>query len=124
MEVHNEVVPLKDALAINGLRAVFGEVYPDPVRVVSVGPKVDHTSHFRPHPHPHRLMSWSQAAHSLVIGVDWLCLWCVQVQDLLGVPGNTDWVDSSIEFCGGTHISNTREAEAFVITGDELLGSR
>jgi alanyl-tRNA synthetase len=40
LEVSTEVVPLKDALAVNGLRAVFGETYPDPVRVVSVGPKV------------------------------------------------------------------------------------
>ncbi|CAM9311423.1 unnamed protein product [Chrysoparadoxa australica] len=36
-EVFNQVVPLDQAKAINGLRAVFGEVYPDPVRVVSVG---------------------------------------------------------------------------------------
>lgn len=34
-------VPLEDAKKINGLRAVFGEVYPDPVRVVSVGFDVD-----------------------------------------------------------------------------------
>jgi alanyl-tRNA synthetase len=40
LDVSSEVVPLQDALAINGLRAVFGEVYPDPVRVISVGPKV------------------------------------------------------------------------------------
>ena len=35
-----QVVPLKDAMSINGLRAVFGEQYPDPVRVVAVGNKV------------------------------------------------------------------------------------
>ncbi|KAJ2770918.1 Alanine--tRNA ligase, partial [Coemansia nantahalensis] len=34
-------VPLSEARKINGLRAVFGEVYPDPVRVVSIGADVD-----------------------------------------------------------------------------------
>jgi len=35
--VYAEVVPLKDATEISALRAVFGERYPDPVRVISVG---------------------------------------------------------------------------------------
>jgi alanyl-tRNA synthetase len=35
--VHNAPVPLDQAMRIHGLRAVFGETYPDPVRVVSVG---------------------------------------------------------------------------------------
>ncbi|KAF2224319.1 alanyl-tRNA synthetase [Elsinoe ampelina] len=34
-------VPLSDARKIHGVRAVFGETYPDPVRVVSVGVPVD-----------------------------------------------------------------------------------
>ena len=37
MQVHTLSVPLKSAEQIHGLRAVFGEAYPDPVRVVSVG---------------------------------------------------------------------------------------
>jgi len=39
--IHFREVALKKAEAINGLRAVFGEKYPDPVRVVSVGPSID-----------------------------------------------------------------------------------
>ncbi|RKP13838.1 tRNA synthetases class II (A)-domain-containing protein [Piptocephalis cylindrospora] len=41
LPVYSAEVPLSVAKAIHGLRAVFGEVYPDPVRVVSVGFDVD-----------------------------------------------------------------------------------
>lgn len=67
LAVKAETMPLADAQAIEGVRAVFGEVYPDPVRVVSVGK------------------------------------------------------DTSIEFCGGTHISNTAEAEAFVLVEETAV---
>ncbi|MEM7622321.1 MAG: alanine--tRNA ligase-related protein, partial [Planctomycetota bacterium] len=40
LPVHAELAPLVDARAIVGLRAVFGEQYPDPVRVVSIGAPV------------------------------------------------------------------------------------
>jgi alanyl-tRNA synthetase len=40
-KVYSTPVPLPVAKAIHGLRAVFGETYPDPVRVVSVGFDVD-----------------------------------------------------------------------------------
>ncbi|RVX74647.1 Alanine--tRNA ligase [Exophiala mesophila] len=39
--VYAKDVPLATALEISGVRAVFGETYPDPVRVVSVGVEVD-----------------------------------------------------------------------------------
>lgn len=41
LKVYYKDVPLESARKIHGLRAVFGEQYPDPVRVVSVGVSVD-----------------------------------------------------------------------------------
>jgi len=41
LPVHTKVVPLPDAMRISSLCAVFGETYPDPVRVVSVGPTLE-----------------------------------------------------------------------------------
>uniref|UniRef100_A0A7S1C9Y9 alanine--tRNA ligase n=1 Tax=Bicosoecida sp. CB-2014 TaxID=1486930 RepID=A0A7S1C9Y9_9STRA len=40
LPVHSKVVPLADARRIHSLRAVFGETYPDPVRVVAIGEEV------------------------------------------------------------------------------------
>ncbi|KAJ1389653.1 Translation protein, beta-barrel domain superfamily [Sesbania bispinosa] len=80
LDVNAKEVTLAEAKRINGLRAVFGEVYPDPVRVVSVGQKVD---------------------------------------DLLADPENEKWLSISSELCGGTHISNTREAKAFALLSEE-----
>lgn len=76
LPVYAEVVPLNEASKISGLRCVFGEKYPDPVRVISVG---------------------------------------VPVDQLLKDPSNPAWDRGSIEFCGGTHLSNTEEAEDFVL---------
>ena len=67
LPVSATVMPLEEAKALEGVRAVFGEVYPDPVRVVQVGD------------------------------------------------------DYSIEFCGGTHISNTVEAEAIVLVEETAV---
>lgn len=39
--VYSKEVPLKTAQSIYAVRAVFGETYPDPVRVVSIGHPVD-----------------------------------------------------------------------------------
>eukprot|EP01033_Poteriospumella_lacustris_P008915 gene8914-6400_t len=76
LPVFTDVVPLAQATQISSLRKVFGETYPDPVRVVSVG---------------------------------------VSVEQLLAQPENADWRGFSVEFCGGTHLTNTQQAEDFVI---------
>lgn len=66
-EVTSESMPLEEAQALAGVRAVFGEVYPDPVRVVSIG------------------------------------------------------TETSVEFCGGTHVTNTAEAEAFALVEETAV---
>ncbi|EOA38839.1 hypothetical protein CARUB_v10011180mg [Capsella rubella] len=80
LDVFSKEAVLSEAKRIKGLRAVFGEVYPDPVRVVSIGR---------------------------------------QVEDLLADPENSEWSLLSSEFCGGTHITNTREAKAFALLSEE-----
>ncbi|KAG7018049.1 Alanine--tRNA ligase, partial [Cucurbita argyrosperma subsp. argyrosperma] len=80
LDVNAKEVTLAEAKRINGLRAVFGEVYPDPVRVVAIGKNIE---------------------------------------ELLADPDNENWLSISSELCGGTHISNTREAKAFALLSEE-----
>ncbi|CAN1843835.1 Alanine--tRNA ligase [Linum perenne] len=80
LDVYAKEVSLDEAKRINGLRAVFGEVYPDPVRVVAIGHKVE---------------------------------------DLVANPDNENWLSLSTELCGGTHITNTKDAKAFALLSEE-----
>jgi alanyl-tRNA synthetase len=45
----------------------------------------------------------------------------VSVADLLADPANAKWRDHSIEFCGGTHLTNTAQIEAFAIVSEESV---
>jgi len=43
------------------------------------------------------------------------------VEDLLADPGNERWANLSIEFCGGTHLAKTGDAEGFVILSQDAV---
>jgi alanyl-tRNA synthetase len=45
----------------------------------------------------------------------------VPLAQLLHDPGNSKWRQYSIEFCGGTHLGNTFDAGAFVVTSEESV---
>ncbi|KAE9358846.1 Alanine--tRNA ligase [Phytophthora fragariae] len=76
LEVYTQDSAQAEAKRIQGLRAVFGETYPDFVRVVSIGQPI---------------------------------------APMLEDPENSSWSNFSVEFCGGTHLKNTKEAKKFVL---------
>ena len=76
LEVFTKEVPEKEARKIKTLRAVFGEKYPETVRVVSIGKSYD---------------------------------------EMISDPENPEWMKYSVEFCGGTHLQRSGEAELFRI---------
>src|SRR5678815_3110320 len=43
------------------------------------------------------------------------------VGELLADPSNAKWRQNSIEFCGGTHLKNTGDVEAFIVTAEESV---
>lgn len=79
-EVYAEEIDLAQAKKIEGLRSVFGENYPNPVRVISVGASVP------------SLVDKSESG-----------------------------LHHAVEFCGGTHLSNTREMGNFAIISEESV---
>ncbi|AAZ11634.1 alanyl-tRNA synthetase, putative [Trypanosoma equiperdum] len=82
LEVYRKEIALDAASRIAGLRHMFGEKYPDPVSVISVG---------------------------------------VPVEKLIAEPESEEWRAYSTEFCGGTHLSNTQDAQLAVILSEESL---
>lgn len=81
-EVFAKESSLAVAKTIKGLRAVFEETYPDPVRVVSIGVPVDELE-----------------------------------KDPFGPAGE----NTSVEFCGGTHLRYSGHIGDFVIASEEAI---
>ncbi|EAU91282.2 tRNA synthetase class II [Coprinopsis cinerea okayama7 len=77
VKVYGKDLDLNLAQKIPGLRAVFGETYPNPVRVVTLEYSVD---------------------------------------EIAADIENPKWRQTSIEFCGGTHVAKTGDIKGFVIT--------
>ncbi|KAG6857250.1 hypothetical protein H0H87_007083 [Tephrocybe sp. NHM501043] len=77
VRVFSKELNLQTAHKIPGLRAVFGETYPDPVRVVTLE---------------------------------------YDVEDIAKDVENPKWRNTSVEFCGGTHVAKTGDIKDFVIT--------
>lgn len=82
LEVFTQLQPKEVAEKIYGLRAMFGENYPDFVRVVSIGQPVE---------------------------------------DVVKDVNNPNWKGYSIEFCGGTHLSRTSEAQQFTFISESSI---
>ncbi|KAG8809492.1 Alanine--tRNA ligase, partial [Serendipita sp. 399] len=74
--VFSKELDLKSARIIPGLRAVFGETYPDPVRVVTLE---------------------------------------YDVEEIANDLENPKWRNTSVEFCGGTHVAKTGDIKEFTI---------
>ncbi|XP_045472520.1 alanine--tRNA ligase, cytoplasmic [Harmonia axyridis] len=81
-EVYAKDTDLTLAKTIRGLRAVFEETYPDPVRVVSIG---------------------------------------IPVETLEKNPSSPAGENTSIEFCGGTHLKYAGHIGDFVIASEEAI---
>ena len=86
LKVYTKVCPIDEARKICSLRAVFGEA------------GVADFSHSQHYPNMVRVVA---------IGV--------AVEELLADPSNPRWMDYSVEFCGGTHLSNLAQAKFFAI---------
>lgn len=79
-KVYAKHTSLNEAKKIKGLRAMFDEHYPDPVRVVSVG---------------------------------------ISVEELEKNPDGPAGYETSVEFCGGSHLHHTGHIGEYVIVSEE-----
>ena len=44
----------------------------------------------------------------------------VPLDEVMKSPESDKWLDYSIELCGGTHLTNTKQAEQFYVISEEV----
>ena len=100
LPVTTAVMPLEEGKKVPGVRAVFGEKYPDPVRVVMVGGTVPILGCFKMGTVPKRPSSGDSPHFEYK-------------------KGTVPQTPTNAEFCGGTHLERTGQVGLFKIVSEE-----
>ena len=110
LAVTTEYQPLAQAKGLPGVRAVFGEKYPDPVRVVAIGSLPSPSGRGAGGEGDGQDPSVSAAAHAKSPSPT--------PSPPTSLPGG-EGRNASIEFCGGTHLARTSQACLFKVVAQE-----
>jgi alanyl-tRNA synthetase len=113
-KVYSKEVPLAVAKAIHGLRAVFGETYPDPVRVVSIGYDIDEITADVSNP------KWKTTSIEFCGGTHVVKTGDIKYVAILEESGIAKGIRRIVAVSGEEAAQANREAEAFVAKLDKL----
>ena len=114
LKVYSKEVPLAVAKAIHGLRAVFGETYPDPVRVVSIGYDVDEITKDVSNP------QWKSTSIEFCGGTHVAKTSDIKYFAIIEESGIAKGIRRIVAVTGEEAVQAQREAEAFVSKLDQL----
>ncbi|GAA5813894.1 hypothetical protein MFLAVUS_007382 [Mucor flavus] len=114
LKVYSKEVPLAVAKAIHGLRAVFGETYPDPVRVVSFGYDIDEITADVSNP------KWKTTSIEFCGGTHVAKTSDIKYFAIIEESGIAKGVRRIVAVTGDEAVAAQREAEAFVSKLDKL----
>ncbi|KAI8390200.1 alanyl-tRNA synthetase [Blakeslea trispora] len=114
MKVYSKEVPLAVAKAIHGLRAVFGETYPDPVRVVSIGFDIDEVTQDVSNP------QWKTSSVEFCGGTHVAKTSDIKHLAIIEETGIAKGIRRIVAVTGDEALAAQREAQTFVAKLDQL----